>query len=212
MKATILMAILLLLLPVASRALLWDFNDEAQALDWTAISGICEIDDEAYMVSDAAGEALAIAGEVNWIDYTITCKARLTEPAGFNNVAIAFRSSEDGASEYMFMLEGGRQQAEWWKKIGGTYTEIKVDPLNIDTEDWFNVRVVVEGETFQGYYEGEFISEIEDADLAAGAVGVRVYGCTSHVDDFDVNGPGIPLTSVEASGKLAVTWGSLKKQ
>ena len=212
MKAIILMVILLLVFPVASRALLWDFNDEAQALDWTAISGICEIDDEAYMVSDAAGEALAIAGEVNWIDYTITCKARLTEPAGFNNVAIAFRSSEDGASEYMFMLEGGRQQAEWWKKIGGTYTEIKVDPLNIDTEDWFNVRVVVEGETFQGYYEGEFISEIEDADLAAGAVGVRVYGCTSHVDDFDVNGPGIPLTSVEASGKLAVTWGSLKKQ
>jgi hypothetical protein len=210
MKVIILMAILLLLLPVVSRALLWDFNDEAQALDWTVISGIGEIDDEAYMLSDAAGEALAIAGELNWTDYTITCKARLTEPAGFNNVAIAFRSSEDGGSEYMFMLEGGRQQAEWWKKIGGTYTEIKVDPLDIDTEDWFNVKIVVEGETFQGYYEGEFISEIEDADLAGGAVGVRVYGCTSHVDDLDVNGPGIPPTSVEAFGKLAVTWGGMK--
>jgi len=210
MKAIILMAILLLLLPVASRALLWDFNDEAQALDWTVISGICEIDDEAYMVSDAAGEALAIAGDVNWTDYTITCKARLTEPAGFNNVAIAFRASEDGGSEYMFMLEGGRQQAEWWKKIAGTYTEIKVDPLDIDIEDWFNVKIVVEGKIFQGYYEDEFISEIEDGDLAAGAVGVRIYGCTSHVDDFDINGSGIPLTDVEAFGKLAVTWGDIK--
>jgi hypothetical protein len=210
MKAILLMVILLLLLPVASRALLWDFNDEAQEADWTVISGVCGIDDEAYMISDAAGEALAIAGDLNWTDYTITCKARLTEPAGFNNVAIAFRASEDGGSEYMFMLEGGRQQAEWWKKIGGTYTEIKVDPLDIDTEDWFSVKVVVEGETFQGYYEGEFISEIEDGDLVGGAVGVRIYGCTSHVDDFDVNGPGVPLTAVEASGKLAITWGELK--
>jgi len=210
MKSILLMVILLLLLPAASRALLWDFSDEAQALDWTVISGICEIDDEAYMVSDAAGEALAIAGDVNWTDYTITCKARLTEPAGFNNVAIAFRASEDGGSEYMFMLEGGRQQAEWWKKIAGTYTEIKVDPLDIDIEDWFNVKIVVEGKIFQGYYEDEFISEIEDGDLAAGAVGVRIYGCTSHVDDFDINGSGIPLTDVEAFGKLAVTWGDIK--
>ena len=199
-------------LPTKSDALLWDFNDKAQEADWKVISGVGEIDKDAYKLSDPGGEALAIAGDSNWTDYTITGKARLTEPGGFNNISIAFRASDDGTSEYMFMLEGGRQQAEWWKKVAGTYTEIKVDALNIDTKGWFNFKVVVEGNTFEGYYEGELISAIEDKDLKKGKVGVRIFGCTSHIDDFDVNGTGIPPTSpVELAGKLAATWGRLKK-
>ena len=69
---------------------------------------------------------------------------------GFNNIAIAFRATEDGASEYMLMFEGGRQQGEWWKKIAGAYTEIKVNPLDVDLDDWFDIRVVIEGNTFEG--------------------------------------------------------------
>ena len=206
------MILLMIAIPIVSQALVWDFSDAAQTADWTVVSGACEADEGAYMISNAAAEALTIVGEPNWTDYTITCKARLTEPGGFNNVSIVFRASQDGNDEYMFMLEGGRQQAEWWKKVAGTYTELRVDPLEIDIENWFTFMVAVEGSTFQGYYEDEFISEMEDSDLKEGAVGARVYGCTSHIDDFDVNGPGIPPTGVEAIGKLTATWGSLKKR
>ncbi|MFC1717976.1 hypothetical protein ACFL6S_30220 [Candidatus Poribacteria bacterium] len=212
MRTIALSAILpLLMFPLVSQALLWDFNNKDQENDWQVLSGICEIDDDAYKVSNPAAEALTITGESNWTDYTISGKARLTEPASFNNIAIAFRASDDGTSEYMFMLEGGRQQAEWWKKIDGGYTEIQVDPLEIELEDWFNFRVVVEGDRFDGYYEGQLISSIEDGDLAEGKVGFRVYGCTAHIDDFDVNGAGIPATSVESADKLATTWGDLKR-
>ena len=193
-------------------ALLWDFNDKAQQADWKVISGTGEIDKDAYKLSEPGAEALAITGESNWTDYTITCRARLTIPGGFNNIAIACRASDDGTSEYMFMLEGGRQQAEWWKKVAGTYTEIKSDALDIDTEGWFNFKVIVKGNTFEGYYEDKLINTIEDEDLKKGKVGIRVYGCTSHIDDFDVNGTGIPPTkSVEPAGKLSTTWGRLKK-
>jgi hypothetical protein len=195
-----------------SYAILWDFNNDAQEKDWKAIFGTCEIDkDKTYKISDPAGEALAIAGESFWTDYTITCKARLTQPAGFNNIAIAFRATEDGTSEYMLMFEGGRQQAEWWKKVSGAYTEIKVSPLEIDLKNWFTVKVVVKGKTFEGYYNDKFINSIEDSALKEGKVGARVYGCTSHIDDFDVNGPGIPLTSVDSFGKLTTAWGEIKK-
>jgi hypothetical protein len=197
-------------LSTISDALLWDFNSKDQESDWKVISGVCEIDKDAYKISDPAGEALAITGESNWADYTIACKARLTQPGGFNNIAIAFRASDDGASEYMFMLEGGRQQAEWWKKIGGTYTSVKVDPLKIDTKGWFSFKVVVKGQNFEGYYEDKLISAIEDKDLKKGKVGARIYGCTSHIDDFDVNGPDIPSSPVEAAGKLSTTWGKIK--
>ena len=161
-------------------------------------------------MSSPAAEALAITGESVWTDYTITCKAKLTEPGSFNNVAIAFRVSDDGNDEYMLMLEGGRQQAEWWKKVAGTYTEIKVIPLEIDKKGWFNVKVVIKGKTFEGHYNGNLINSIEDSSIKSGKAGARIYGCTSHIDDFDVNGPGIPATSVESSGKLATAWGKLK--
>ena len=106
MRCAILLAVLsLVVFPLVSQALLWDFNDAGQEADWEAISGICKIDDDAYMVSDPGAEALAIAGESNWTDYTISGMARLTQPAGFNNVSIAFRASDDGASKQ----NGGRR-------------------------------------------------------------------------------------------------------
>ena len=203
--------LLLIFLPLVSYAVLWDFNNKAQEADWSVITGACEIDkDNTLILNEPAAEALAIVGDSNWTDYTINCKARLTQPGSFNNIAIAFRASDDGVNEYMLMIEGGRQQAEWWKKIAGAYTEIKKDPLEIDKKGWFDIKVVVKGKTFEGYYNDKFVSSIDDSDLKKGKVGVRIYGCTSQIDDFDVNGPGIPATSVEAFGKLAAKWGKIK--
>ena len=103
--------LVLFALAIRCDALLWDFNKKAQENDWKVISGKCEIDKDAYKISHNA-EGLAIAGESNWTDYTITCKARLTMPGDFNNISIVVRASDDGQSEYIFMLEGNRQQAE----------------------------------------------------------------------------------------------------
>ena len=108
------------------------------------------------------------------------------------------------------MLEGKRQQAEWWKKIGGQYTEIKTVALKIDTKGWFQIKVIAKGNTFEGYYDGKIVAEIKDKGLRAGKVGARVYGSTAHIDDFDVNGKGIEPSSVEAKGKLTTTWSAIK--
>ena len=201
--------LVLFALAIRGDALLWDFNKKGQENDWKVISGECKIDQDAYKISHNV-EGLAIAGESIWTDYTITCKARLTKPGDFNNIAICVRASDDGQNEYMFMLEGKRQQAEWWKKIGGQYTEIKTVVLEIDTKDWFQVKVIAKGDTFEGYYGGQLISEIKDKDLRKGKVGARVYGSTAHIDDFDVNGKGIEPSPVNAKDKLTTTWHLIK--
>ena len=82
------LVLVLFALVIHCDALLWDFNEKAQENDWKVISGTCKIDKNAYKISHNA-EGLAIAGESNWTDYTITCKARLTEAGEtFNNLAI----------------------------------------------------------------------------------------------------------------------------
>ena len=202
--------LVLFALAIRGDALLWDFNKKAQENDWKVIGGTGEIDKDAYKISHT-GEGLAIAGESNWTDYTITCKARLTKAGDtFNNIAICVRASDDGKNEYMFMLEGKRQQAEWWKKIAGAYTEIKTVALKIDTKDWFQIKVIAKGNTFEGYYDGKFIAEIKDKGLRTGKDGARVYGSTAHIDDFDVNGKGIEPSPVNAKDKLTTTWHSIK--
>ena len=204
------LVLVLFALVIHCDALLWDFNEKAQENDWKVISGTCKIDKNAYKISHNA-EGLAIAGESNWTDYTITCKARLTEAGEtFNNIAICVRTSDDGMSEYIFMLEGSRQQAEWWSKIAGAYKEIKAVPMKIDTKDWFQLKVIAKGDTFEGYYGGKLISEIKDKDLRKGKVGARVYGSTAYIDDFDVNGKGIEPSPVNAKDKLTTTWHSIK--
>jgi len=204
------MVFALFALSIRCDALLWDFEEKAQENDWKVISGTGKINKGAYKISDNA-EGLALAGESNWTDYTITCKARLTEAGDtFNNIAICVRASDDGMSEYIFMLEGSRQQAEWWSKIAGTYKEIKAVPMEIDTKDWFQLKVIAKGNTFEGYYDGLFVADIKDKSLRAGKVGARVYGSTAHIDDFDVNGKGIQPSPVEAKGKLTTTWSAIK--
>ncbi len=203
------LVLVLFALAIRCDALLWDFNKKAQENDWKVISGKCEIDKDAYKISHNA-EGLAIAGESNWTDYTITCKARLTQPGDFNNISIVVRASDDGQSEYIFMLEGKRQQAEWWKKIAGAYTEIKTVALKIDTKDWFQIKVIAKDNTFEGYYDGKLITKITDKGLLKGKVGARVYGSTAHIDDFDVNGKGIEPSPVEEKDKLTTTWSAIK--
>ena len=64
------------------------------------------------------------------------------------------------------------------------YTEIQTVALKIDIKDWFQMKVVAKGDTFEGYYSGELISEIKDKDLRKGKVGARVYDSTAHIDDL----------------------------
>ena len=82
--------------------------------------------------------------------------------------------------------------------------------MEIDTTDWFQLKVIAKGDTFEDYYDGKIVAEIKDKGLRAGKVGARVYGSTAHIDDFDVNGKGIEPSSVEAKGKLTTTWSAIK--
>ena len=82
--------------------------------------------------------------------------------------------------------------------------------MEIDTKDWFRLKVIAKGDTFEGYYGGQLISEIKDKDLRKGKDGARGYGSTAHIDDFDVNGKGIDPSPVNAKDKVTTTWHSIK--
>ena len=74
------------------------------------------------------------------------------------------------------------------------------------------MKVVVDGEDFELYVNGELQGEHEDDTYRTGRVGVWAWETEASFDDFTVYGDNIVDTlAVDANHKLATTWGRLKR-
>ncbi|MFC1714139.1 hypothetical protein ACFL6S_10730 [Candidatus Poribacteria bacterium] len=95
----------------------------------------------------------------------------------------------------------------------------------VETQEWV-VRVELEGDSIKCYFfsRGDIrelddpapnapIIEAADASNPEGCVGIRNDSIVGTIDDFAVYGEdGLGALAVDAIQKLAVTWGSIKKQ
>ena len=80
-----------------------------------------------------------------------------------------------------------------------------------DEEPTRELRVVVEGDTFQLWVDGELQSEDVNGTYSTGKIGVWAWSTQASFDDVTVTGDGIKDTlAVESEGKLATAWGRMK--
>ena len=91
--------------------------------------------------------------------------------------------------------------------------EIEPIGLTITRNEWFTLRVVVEGSrcavAINDIEQGVFI----DDSYPIGKVGVWTWDTQASFDDVSVNGSATTsLTAIEPRGKLAVSWVALKRQ
>lgn len=83
--------------------------------------------------------------------------------------------------------------------------------FNTEVDEEYELRLVVKGKSFQFYVDGEAMGEWEDDQLEKGMIGFRVYKAILAVEEFDVNGPGIPPSqAVNPQGKIATVWSRIK--
>ena len=205
----LLLGIVLLEVPVYG--LLYDFEDEAQMDDWEVTDGQGRIENGTFVLEGGA-EGKAFVGDVNWTDYTITCKATMT--GGTNNYGIIYRY-QDNVNYYMNAIKFSDQQVTWAGRIAGTYLQGQDGmrlPLESEMNKEYQLKLEVAGPDFKLYVDGELVHEFTNDEFETGAVGLRVYGSTAIFDDFEVNGPGIPKSglAVDSTGKLSVVWGKVK--
>jgi hypothetical protein len=73
------------------------------------------------------------------------------------------------------------------------------------------MKAEVNGENIKCWLDGELLFEVDDPDFGNGAIGVGTFNAEAEFDNITVEGPGVPRTSVEFSGKLATTWASVKQ-
>jgi hypothetical protein len=161
----------------------------------------------------------------DWTDYTLEAQYKYLT-LGSHKEAHLYVRWIDEANNYYFRTIGrnnagatGAWSIEWLRKVDGTDNEGDISDLagDVETDNVYGLRGALEGQTLTV----DFL--MAGTWSAAGEVtypgphetgGIGVGRSSAHVawQYLEVNGPGIPLsTPVEALGKLATTWGRLKR-
>jgi len=94
-------------------------------------------------------------------------------------------------------------------------SNIPANKVKIKNNEWLDVKVVVEGNLFKLFINGEAQSEQKDgvgAPYKTGKIGVWAWQTKASFDDVKVTGKNIKDTlAVEPRNKLAIIWGRLKQ-
>jgi hypothetical protein len=193
--------------------LFYDFNDERQADDWQVLDGEGKIEDGRYIIRNTTSSSgIAAIGDMTWTDCTMKCKATLLQGSA-DNMGFVWRLA---ANDLFYVISVRMdQRVGYCGCINGAWmnggSPINPVPFNTEVEKEYELELIVKGNSFQFFIDGEDMGEWEDDQLETGMLGIRVWSAIMAVDDLDINGPGIPATAVDSQGKLAVAWGEIKQ-
>lgn len=194
-------------------ALFYDFESENQADDWQVLDGEGTIEDGMYILQNTdSSSGIAVIGDMTWTDCTITCKATLLEGSA-DNIGFVWRLEANN----LFYVVSIRmdQRVGYCGNVNGAWMNggSPINPVPFETEVGreYELRLTVEGNRFQFFIDDEDMGEWEDDQFETGMIGLRVWSAIMAIDDFEVNGPGIPATAVDSQGKLASAWGKIKQ-
>ncbi|MFC1714462.1 hypothetical protein ACFL6S_12410, partial [Candidatus Poribacteria bacterium] len=173
-----------------------------------------KIEDGRYILTNTTSSSgIAAIGDMTWTDCTITCKATMlvgsADNMGFvwrlaaNNLFYVISVRMDQRIGYCGCINGA------WMNGGSPINPV---PFATEAGKEYKLELVVKGNHSQFYIDGEDMGEWEDDQLETGMIGIRVWSAIMAIDDFEVNGPGIPATAVDSQGKLAVAWGGIKQE
>ncbi len=193
-------------------AIFYDFEDERQADDWQVLDGEGKIEDGRYILNNTTSSSgIAVIGDMTWTDCTITCKATLLEGSA-DNIGFVWRLA---ANDLFYVISVRLDQlVGYCGCINGAWmnggSPINSVPFDTEIGKEYELKLVVKGNHFQFYIDDEDMGEWEDDQFKTGMIGLRVWSAIMAVDDFDINGPGIPATAVDSQGKMATAWGEIK--
>ena len=219
--ALLLIGISLYVVPLATaEEQVWTFDDDAA--DWAPANGSWEVEAGIYKQTTRWGEAQkALVDGVEWADHTLEAKVRIDDG---HWGGIVFRAQNE-FEYYVYLICPKENKSELWRHKRSTAfkdgfeardeIEHDIEPsgLTLTRNEWFTLRVVVEGSriavAINDIEQGIFL----DDAYPVGKVGVWTWDTQASFDDVAVNGsPTTSLTAIEPSGKLTTSWAALKKK
>lgn len=181
-KIFVVLSVIVILAPQAMpQDIFFDFENKNQFDQWENLAGYWDIDAGYYYeMDDANGPLVTLTGDATLTDYTIGVKAMgLAADADWG---IVFRAT-DLSNFYSWQFCNANLYL--LKYVGGTRTTIYNVALAEKLNEWQDFKVVVKGNTFECYYNGELKTTATDNDLASGRVGL--FGWVNSGSDIGEN-------------------------
>jgi len=142
-------------------------------------------------------------------DYSIEVKVWNAEGAW---LAIHVRWM-DIDNHYDWWIDLANKQGDLYIKKGA-YAQKTVDNIPLDIKKEFSIKLVVEGFTLSGYFNGKQINTWQDKEKSfkTGVIGLFVWQGEAIFDDIVVEGENVPGNlAVNARNKLTDTWGRIRR-
>jgi len=209
-------------------ALTFDFSDKKQLERWEIVweqnQATWEIKDGVLEVeSPGTRWDFLVLKDVEFTDGVIEFKLKwLSGTYCEFGVAYRLQLDDDKLPHYNVHLSTVEPALRWGRvdasEDGGQWATVARPPVKgwgkTPVDKWFSVKIEVKDDNHKVYAEGELVHEEKgDNTYKKGAVALMGYSGMAEkaiFDDFSVEGPGIPPSAVQPTGKLPLTWGVIK--
>lgn len=209
----------ILVLSFCAWSLTYDFSDPAQLSDWEVAfdaGGTWTVENGVLRYDTPSGRFdTLVLKNVIFTDGVVEVKMNWLEGTWCEG-GVAYRIQEDGVASYNVHLSTSGDQLRWILWTAPDVLE-KITRPTVEgwpaKEQWFTIRVEVQGANHKVYVDGNLIDDQDDDMFESGRAGLMGYAATAEVilfDDFTIEGPGI--AAVQPQDKLAITWGHIKLQ
>jgi len=215
------------MLAFSVRAVAWfDDFDDGNYDGWKVESsggGKWEVNKDGELYFDGGGDSVIYAGDPNWTDYTFEADVKLLVSKDYIG-GIRCRIDPDTGEAYSIWIYpsegrfklidffGWGSGAPGWAEIGDKMPSWVAPPV----EEFHRLKIVVQGKRIEAYWDDELMCTADSDAHKTGCIGINGYDTPVIWDNIWVYGPGIPFSpgepgAVEPKGKLAMTWGEIRK-
>jgi len=181
---------------------------------WTVEDGECS----GEFFNPAMADVIRIGW---WDDCTVECKMKFVgAPSGFADISVR----DTGMDCYLFFIHAVANTANCLKIFQNVNTQLSNTPLPfaLSNDIWYELKIIVKGDNFEFYIDGNPAGEFKDNSIPSGKVGLVVKNAHVHFDDLIISGDDVEdggswdpakhpgEKAVESKGKIAMTWGKIK--
>ncbi|MEC0268074.1 chondroitinase-B domain-containing protein [Paenibacillus anseongense] len=165
----------------------------------------------AVQTSSTTNTYIVTNGTSSWSNYTYSAKVKVGSTSVRNGIVARYTNSNN---YYFLILYNGNLLLN--KKVSGSTTTIQQVPFTANTSTFYNLQLVVNGTSVQGYVNGTLMVQGTDMSLTNGVPGFYANG-VAEFDDVsvtdsavsDTQAPTVPTglsASAVSSAQINLTW------
>jgi hypothetical protein len=167
-----------------------DGNDTNPA--WSKTNGTWSVITDAsgnkvYNQANTSGEALASVGSKAWTDYTVEAKVKVAVEGVYPALSGIIGRYTDRNNFYWLQVDTAGNAVDLKKKVAGAMTTVQhVSGVKLNTNQWYTIRLQMQGSSIKGYIDGVERINVSDTSFTAGSAGLRMFNDAAGFDDFTV--------------------------